>query len=125
MILGVGIDLLEIGRVHEELARRDWLLDDGIFTPREIRYCGGGKGQARRFAACFAAKEATLKALGSQVVDLAMFREVEVSHLPNGSCEIVLHDRLQAELERLGARRIRLSISHGAGQTVATVILEA
>lgn len=125
MILGLGIDLLENRRVERELSQGNWLLDDGVFTQQEINYCSSARRPARRYAACFAAKEATLKALGVRVSDLAIFREVEVGLGPNSQYTIVLHDRLKAESEQLGVRHIKLSIAHSAKQTGAIVVLEA
>jgi holo-[acyl-carrier protein] synthase len=125
VILGLGIDLLDNRRVEQELLRGNWLLDDGIFTPEEISYCGSSKKPALRYAACFAAKEATLKALGVRVSDLAMFREVEVGRAINNEYKIVLHSRLKAEAEELGVRRINLALARSAKQTGAVVILEA
>ena len=124
MILGLGIDLVENRRVEQELARGDWLLGDGIFTPEEVSYCAAAGRPASRYAACFAAKEATLKALGLPVNDLGMFREVEVRFAAGPDPEIVLHHRLKAESEQLGVRRIWLSLAHNAGQTGAVVTLE-
>ena len=125
MILGLGIDLLENRRVERELSRGEWLPHDGIFTPEEISYCNSARRPALRYAACFAAKEATLKALGVRVSDLGMFREVEVKLGMDSGCKIVLHDRLKAESKQLGVQHIQLSITHSANQTGAVVILEA
>ena len=124
MILGLGIDLLETSRVEQELSRGEWLLADGIFTPEEITCCRAAGKPALRFAACFAAKEATCKALGIQVSDLAWFREVEVAPRNNGGCQVVLHGRLEAAAGTLGVRSIKLSVAHHTGQTSAIVILE-
>lgn len=125
VILGLGIDLLENSRVEQELSQGEWLQGDGIFTQAEIRYCNSAKRAALRYAACFAAKEATLKALGIGVRDLALFREVELGLGPDREYRIVLHDRLKAETVRLGIRHIRLSIARHSKQTAAVVILEA
>ena len=125
MILGLGIDLLENTRVEQELARGDWPPDDGIFTPGEISYCSSAGRPALCYASCFAAKEATLKALRVQAGDLAMFREVELRPGIDGGHTITLHDRLKTESEQVGVRRIRLSIAHSGNQTAAVVILEA
>ena len=124
MILGLGIDILETGRVERELAQGEWLLDDGIFTPEEIRYCSSVRRPARRYAICFAAKEATLKALGVRIPDLAMFREVEVEFGAERVCGVVLHERLKRHSERMGVRRIRISITSHFSQAGAIVILE-
>ena len=124
MILGLGIDFMEDGRVEQELARALWQPEDGIFTAGEIAYCSSTKRPARRYAACFTAKEATLKALGVQVFDLALFREVELEPASDHGYEVSLHDRLKAASERLGVRHVKLSIAHSARQTGAIVILE-
>jgi len=125
VIVGLGVDLIENRRVRQELARGDWQQDDGIFTSEEIRRCNAGRSPASRYAACFAAKEASLKALGVEVSDLATFREVEISLDKNGEHTVVLHGRLQTESEQLGVRQIRVSIAAAAKQTGAMVILES
>jgi holo-[acyl-carrier protein] synthase len=124
MVLGFGIDLLDHRRVEKELRRGDWLLADGVFTPREILQCDSARKPALRYAACFAAKEAVLKALGGRPRDLGNFREVEVERGRDHRYTVVLHDRLRADSERLGVRRIWLSVAQQAAQTAAMVILE-
>ena len=121
MIVGIGIDLLETRRVQQELARSEWQQGDGIFSPEEARYCNAFRRPALRYAACFAAKEAALKALGIEVNDLALFREVEVRL---DSSSIAFHQRLQDRSEQLGVRNIRLSTTVGKDLTGAMVILE-
>ena len=123
MIVGLGIDLVTNSRMERELAREEWLQGDGIFTSQEISRCSRNRRPALCYAACFAAKEATLKALGVEVADLGMMREVEVE-LGNW-CAIVLHDRMKSESEQLGVRHIRLSIAPSKRQTGAMVILES
>lgn len=122
MILGIGIDLVENRRVEQELARGEWRTSDGVFSPEEIRYCASTRRPALRYAACFAAKEAALKALGLPARDLADFRDVEVG-LETSS--IALHSRLKNQSEQLGVRRIRLSTTVGRDLTGAMVILES
>lgn len=122
VILGIGIDLLENRRVEQELARDEWRQGDGIFSPEEIRSCNLAGHPARRYAACFAAKEAALKALGISADDLAVFREVEVGL---DSSSIALHRRLKDRSEQLGVRHIRLSTSVSRDFTGAMVILES
>lgn len=124
MILGLGVDLIEAGRLEKELARGAWTADQGIFTTAEIHDCCAAAHPAVRYAACFAAKEATIKALGVQANDLALFREVEMAPGNGRRCEVILHDRLKAASEQLGVRRIKLSLTRGAGRAGAVVILE-
>jgi holo-[acyl-carrier protein] synthase len=125
VIVGLGVDLLENSRVAQELARGDWRRENGVFTSEEIKRCSTGKNPALRYAACFAAKEATLKALGIGVSDLAMFREVEIALDENGEYAVILHNRLKSESEQLGVRHIRVSVAAAAKQTGAMVILES
>ncbi len=125
MIVGLGIDLIENRRVELELARGPWVQKDGIFSGEEIRHCRTGKNPALRYAACFAAKEAALKALGAGVEDSAIFREVEVKVGTGSEYGIVLHDRLRSMAGRLGVRHINLSITATKRQTGAMVILES
>jgi holo-[acyl-carrier protein] synthase len=125
VIVGLGVDLLENSRVAQELARGDWRQENGVFTSEEIKRCSTGKNPALRYAACFAAKEATLKALGIGVSDLAMFREVEIALDENGEYAVVLHNRLKSESEQLGVRHIRVSVAAAAKQTGGMVILES
>lgn len=121
MIVGIGIDLLENRRVEEELARGEWQQAQGIFTPEEVRFCNAFRRPALRYAACFAAKEAALKALGMEIADLAILREVEVRLDAN---IVALRQRLKDRSEQLGVRRIRLSTTVGRDLTGAMVILE-
>ncbi len=125
MIVGLGVDLVENSRVTQELARGDWRQENGVFTSGEIERCSCGRDPALLYAACFAAKEATLKALGVGVSDLAMFREVEIGFDNNGAYAVILHNRLKSESEQLGVRHIRVSIAAVAKQTGAMVILES
>ena len=116
---------MENSRLTQELARGDWQPENGVFTSGEIKCCSSGKNPALRYAACFAAKEATLKALGVGVSDWAVFREVEIGLDKNGEYAVVLHDRLKSQAEQLGVRHVRVSIAAAAKQTGAMVILES
>jgi holo-[acyl-carrier protein] synthase len=125
VIVGLGIDLIEHFRVQQELARGDWRQENGIFTSEEIRRCKAGKNPALHYAACFAAKEAVLKALGAEVGNLAIFSEVEVKLGTGNEYGIVLHGRLRSEASWLGVRHINLSIAATKRETGAMVILES
>jgi holo-[acyl-carrier protein] synthase len=124
VIVGLGVDFLEVSRVERELARDEWRLRDGIFTPEEIQYCRASSAPGPAFTACFAAKEATLKALGIPVSDLALFREVEMGHDSENGYQVVLRNRLQAESEQLGVRSIKLTVTRSSRQAGAVVIME-
>ncbi len=125
MIIGIGIDLITNARFEKELARGEWQLADGLFTRREINRCRTGRNPAIRYAACFAAKEAALKALGANGSDTGALREIEIDFDGGSRCGIVLYKRMKAEFEHLGARSITLSITSGKQQTGAMVIVES
>ncbi len=124
MIVGLGIDLIATRRFARELARGEWHECDGLFAPGEIRHCNQGKKPALRYAACFAAKEATLKALGIETADLGMFLAVELAPAGEGNYRVELHGGLKAESERLGIRAIWLALATTRSLTGAMVILE-
>ena len=125
MIVGLGIDLVDTSRIARDLSRERWRTAHGIFTAAEIRHCSAGMQPERLYAACFAAKEATLKALGADVADLGIFREVEVRGGPGGECAIRLRKRLLAIARRSGTRSINLSVAVRKKNVVAMVILES
>ncbi|MGI9102629.1 MAG: 4'-phosphopantetheinyl transferase superfamily protein [Terriglobales bacterium] len=125
MIIGLGIDLVANRRLRRELARGEWLATDGIFTAKEIDACNNHKQPAAAYAACFAAKEATLKAFGAGCKDLGRMKEVELEFGHDGRHTVVLHNRLRLESEHLRVRHIRLSVASAKQQTGALVILES
>jgi len=125
VIVGLGIDLVETSRIARELRRQPWQAANGVFTAAEVGYCSAGRQPERRYAACFAAKEATLKALGTEVSDLGIFREVEVRFACGVERTIVLRNRLKAIAKELGARHINLSIAAARKVVGALVILES
>lgn len=125
MIVGLGTDIVETSRVARELARGPWLDQDGVFTLAEIAHCSTARNPAQRYAACFAAKEATLKALGTEVEDLGHFREVEVGFDSSIERRITLHGRAQNLATKLGIRNLQLSIAVGRKSVGAVVILES
>lgn len=124
MILGLGIDLLEHRRVEQELSRGKWLLGDGVFTPAEIHRSDSTRKPALAYAACFAAKEAALKALGLRVENLGMLQDVELLPQSGHRSSLTLRGRAKAAAERLGARRIHVCLARSGRHTSAAVILE-
>jgi len=125
MIVGLGIDLIDTDRIARELAREEWAAANGIFTTAELGYCRAARKPERLLAACFAAKEATLKALGTDVADLGIFREVEISFDGEDRRAVLLHKRAGAMARQLGARSVSLSLAVRAKSAVAMVILES
>ena len=124
MIVGIGVDLLEVGRVERELERDAPGFLSQLFSAREISEGAGGPFPARHFAARFAAKEAVFKALAATDLHTGAWREVEVHSEAGGRREVVLHGRMKTLAEGLGVRRIALSLSHTRTMAAAGVVLE-
>lgn len=120
MIVGVGVDVVEIDRFAAALARRPRLAER-CFTPAEAAYCRSRRFPSQHFAARFAAKEAVGKALG---IGMTRWREVEVAR-GRGAPSIVLHGRYAARAEDLGGARVHISLTHGRDSAVAFAVAES
>ncbi len=123
MIVGIGADLLDVGRMARELAREGAGFRDDVFTPAEVAYCETRAHPAQHFAARFAAKEACWKALGARP-EGATLREVEVEKEEAGPPRLVLTGSARAAADRLGVKRALVSLSHTSTLATATVVLE-
>ena len=124
MIVGTGVDLTEVHRIAETIARYGSRFLERVYTPNEIRYCQSKKNFAERFAARFAAKEAAAKALGTGIGQGVTWTSIEVVREPNGRPNIAFSGKAREFADRLGARRVSLSLSHTPDLAIAHVILE-
>jgi holo-[acyl-carrier protein] synthase len=121
----VGVDLVRISEVAASLARFGDRYSVRLFTPAERAYCRASDGRGRtaeRFAARFAAKEATLKVLRPSSHDGIDWRAIEVRQLAEGACEIALHGSALALAHRSGVSALSVSMSHDGDYATATVI---
>ena len=123
-ILGIGLDLVEVARVRASVRRSGERFAKRVFTPDEIAYCAGRARKFEHLAARFAAKEATLKALGTGITGWASMQEVEVVHDAAGRPEIRLRGGVLRRARSLGVKATHLSISHTEGVAAAVVVLE-
>lgn len=124
MIVGTGIDIAEVPRVAEAIARFGRRFIDRIFTEAEIRYCESKANRVERFAARFAAKEAGMKALGTGWNHGVRWRDVEVQRQPGGRPTLAFHGKAAEFATKMGVTNIALSLTHTADQAMAQVILE-
>lgn len=122
MVVGIGVDLLEVARMRRELQGRDPGLREELFTPAEITGCESTCDPVLGYAERFAAKEAVFKALSPPPGDGASWRDVEVRGHARAS-GISLHGAMKARAEALGVRGIRLSLSRRRGLAMASVVL--
>jgi holo-[acyl-carrier protein] synthase len=124
MIIGSGIDLVEIHRIQQSLERYGARFVDRIYTEAEQAYCRRKRKSAESFAARFAAKEAGAKALGTGISNGVSWLEIEVVREPSGKPTLRFHGRALQIAAYLGVARASLSITHGADLAVASVVLE-
>jgi holo-[acyl-carrier protein] synthase len=124
MIVGTGIDIAEVPRIAQTIARHGNRFLQRVFTEGEIRYCDSKANRIERYAARFAAKEAGMKALGTGWSRGVRWRDIEVSRQPGGRPTIVFHGNAAEFAAQLGAIHVALSLSHTTEQAIAQVILE-
>ena len=125
MIVGTGIDIAEVERIAQSIARFGGRFKERVFTADEIRYCESKANQAERYAARFAAKEAGMKAIGTGWSRGVTWRDIEVRRLPGGRPTIVFHGKAGEIFSELGGVRAHLSITHTKQTAMAVVILES
>jgi holo-[acyl-carrier protein] synthase len=115
MLVGTGIDIVEIGRIAQSIERFGDRFLEKVFTQGEIAFCRRKKNFAESFAARFAAKEAGAKALGTGIQHGVTWKELEVRRLTGRALEIA---------NRLGVTHVSLSLTHTAALAMASVQLE-
>ncbi|HET7737155.1 MAG TPA: holo-ACP synthase [Tepidiformaceae bacterium] len=116
----VGIDIIEIDRVADVLARHGERFLNRVYTPDEIRHCRGRIGE---LAARFAAKEAVMKALGTGVRGV---RWKEIETLPNrrGKPLVFLYGDAATRARIIGLRGLEISLTHSKLYAIASVVGE-
>jgi len=122
MILGVGIDLVEVERVGTKISRTRGLREK-LFTEKEISYCETKKNKAQNYAARFAAKEAFLKALGTGWRKGLHFTDIEIIPDKLGKPEIVLSGKARQMASEKGIANIQVSLTHLKEYASAVVTL--
>jgi holo-[acyl-carrier protein] synthase len=125
MLVGTGIDIVEIERVAHSIARYGDRFLTKIFTSEEIVYCQRKKNFAESFAARFAAKEAGAKALGTGIQHGVAWKELEVRRMPGHRPTLHFTGRALEFARRLGVAHVSLSITHTATLAMASVQLES
>jgi holo-[acyl-carrier protein] synthase len=125
VILGLGMDVVEIGRFARLLdgppGQAERFLAR-VFTPSERALCDGRRDRAGGYAGRFAAKEAAIKALGAPAG--LRWTEMEVVRSEAGAPSLALTGVAAEAAARLGVARALLTITHDGGVAAATVILE-
>jgi holo-[acyl-carrier protein] synthase len=124
MVLGVGIDIVDIARVRRLMERWQDRFLRRVFTDGELDYALRRHDPAEHLAARFAAKEATLKALGTGLSMGVRWREMEVRRARGQRPTLALSGRTAALGAARGIRRLHVSLTHDAGLALAQVLAE-
>lgn len=124
MIVGLGIDQIEIGRVAQTLERYGERFGRRVYTEQEWRYCLSRPHPAQSLAGRFAAKEAVMKALGLGWPGGIAYRDIEITREFTGKPGIRLSHRAARRASQLGVTHSTVSMTHDRTHSSATVILE-
>jgi holo-[acyl-carrier protein] synthase len=125
VIVGIGVDVVEIERMRELLARKGERALARLFTPAERAYAETHVDPPRHLAARAAAKEAAFKALsGNDMARGIGWRELEVVSQVGRAPTLALHGRADARAKELGVTTVHLSLTHGREVATAFVVVE-
>lgn len=124
MILGTGIDLVEVERIEASYAKFGERFLTEILRPEEIAYCLAYVKPGPHLAVRFAAKEAVAKAFGTGITGQLGWQDMEVVRQENGAPRLLLHGKGAKLLAERGGKGVHLSLSHTAQYAVAVAILE-
>lgn len=118
-ILGLGVDICEIGRIERAL-RRHPTMRERVFTPEEIAYCDSKARPAESYAGRFAAREAAIKALGGYRG--RVWQDISVTRSPAGAPAIRLQGNAKRRADELGVSRVLISFTHEKASAVAFAV---
>ena len=123
MILGIGIDIIEVKRVERLLEKWGSSFLNRIFLPEEIAYCGEKSYPAQHYAARLAVKEAVMKAFGEGWNEKIGWKDILVNRTHKGRPGVELLDKGKKLKEERGVEKILISLSHADNYSVAQAII--
>ena len=124
MIVGYGIDIMSTARIKRAIVRYGDHFVQKVYTDREQQLIATRKNTYEVYAAYWAVKEATMKALGTGNRMGVYFKDIEVLHEKSGKPYIKLYNWSKRHMEQLGVTNIVVSMSHLKDIVVGTVIFE-
>jgi holo-[acyl-carrier protein] synthase len=122
LIAGIGVDIVDIGRIRALYERYGERFLKRVFSPEEIRHCTKRMDPPASLAARFAAKEAFVKALGTGMTRGMRFHDIQVTG--PGQPQIKLSGKARHLAEQMGIMGVHVSLSHERTHAVAMVIVE-
>ena len=119
MKIATGVDLIEISRIDEVIARHGCHYLERIYTAGELEQCGR---RVESLAGRFAAKEAVAKALGTGIGEIS-WKDIEILGDENNAPILSLHGMAREKADVMGLNVWSVSISHSQSHSVAFVIM--
>ena len=123
MVIGVGIDLMEVERMATKISKNSGF-KELVFSPDEITYCEQKTNRFEHYAARFAAKEAFFKALGTGWMQGTLFNEIEITHSETGKPQLSFLGDTANTIALLQFSNISVSLTHVKAMASAVVIIE-
>ena len=124
MIIGIGIDIIEVVRVKRLFDEYGKRFVERVFTEIEIDYCEHMAHPAMHFAARFAAKEAFLKAIGTGLTGGISWREIGIINEDSGKPQLHYEGKAAEIAKKLGTNNTYISLSHNKEYATAIVVIE-
>lgn len=118
MTHSIGIDIVEIARIRQAIARWGEPFLRRVYTEQELKLY---RRNPQSLAARFAGKEAVVKLFGARKTGIK-WRDIEVLSLPGGQPFVNLYGKAQSEANKLGLKEINISLSHSKEYAVAAAI---
>lgn len=125
MILGTGIDIIEVERIEASYEKFGERFLNRILVKGEMEYCLSHKKPGPFLAARFAAKEAVSKAFGTGIGAQLSWQDIEVKRKESGEPYVIMHGNGAELMKQRGARIVHLTISHTEKHATAMAILES
>jgi len=124
MILGTGIDIIEVARIASSFETHGERFVNRILVAEEIAYCMAHRQPAQYLAVRFAAKEAIAKAFGTGISGELGWQDMEIRRKESGEPYAVLHGKGAELFAARGAKRLHITLSHTENYATAMAILE-
>ena len=124
MIIGIGIDNVEVKRMKDILLKWGDRVENRVFDEVELNYSRSKGDTHLHLAARFAAKEAFFKAMGKGLSEGMAWAEVTVSNDSKGKPDIIMSGKTREVADKMGIRKVHVSLSHTVDCAMAVVILE-
>jgi holo-[acyl-carrier protein] synthase len=124
MILGTGIDLIEVARIAASYEKFGERFVRRVLVADEVAYCLTHKNPAPFLAARFAAKEAISKAFGTGIGAQLGWQDMEIRRKESGEPYVVLHGKGADLFAARGAQKVHVSLTHTENYAASTAILE-